>query len=72
MDFNTDDIDADIDAESIGGSRENENEENLLDDPVAVIAQMKEKKGKAKKKAVVPKYLWTNDATEALKFGNGR
>ena len=47
------------------------NEENLLDDLGAAIAEMKEKqsekakKGKAKKKEV-PKFLWTTDATEAL------
>ena len=50
---------------------ENENEENLLDNPVAAIAKMKEKKGKAKEKAAAPKYLWTNDAKEALIPGMG-
>lgn len=44
---------------------ESDEEENLLDNPGASVAEVKAKQA-VKKRKTVPKYSWTTDATEAL------
>ena len=45
---------------------EHSDEENLVDDPGALVAEVKAKQAEKRKEQDVPKYSWTTDATEAL------